>query len=71
MEVKNTVVEVTEQKRFIWYGHLRRTEEGRIPKTAVESEQEARRRREKPRAKRIGCVQKDMDNYGFQFIRRC
>lgn len=43
MEVENTVVEVIE--RLMWYAHLRRIEECRIPKAVVEWEPEGRRKK--------------------------
>ena len=39
MEVVNTVVEMIEQKRLMWYGHLKRTKEDRISKTVADGSQ--------------------------------
>ena len=67
IEAQNTVVGVTEQKRFLWDGHFSRMEEDRIPKTVPEWEPDGRRkRRGKPRKKWVDCVQKHMDKYGLQ-----
>jgi hypothetical protein len=48
MEVEKTILERIEQKQLQWYGHVKRMENDRLPKTTMEWETEGRRRKGTP-----------------------
>jgi hypothetical protein len=48
MEVEKTILERMERKQLQWYGHVKRIENDRLPKTIMEWEREGRRRKGRP-----------------------
>jgi hypothetical protein len=62
MEVGKNILEVTEEKRLRWFGHVKRMPGNRLPLKVVEWEPEGTRRREDP--KRDG-VKRSMTNHGL------
>jgi hypothetical protein len=51
MEVGKTIIERIEQKQLQWYGHKKRMENDRLPKTAMEWETGGKRRKGRPLGK--------------------
>jgi hypothetical protein len=49
MEVGKNILEVTEEKRLRWFGHLKRMPGNRLPRNILEWEAEGTRRREDPK----------------------
>jgi hypothetical protein len=49
IRVGGNIVEDIRKKHLIWYGHVKRMEEGRLPKHILEWHAEGRRRRGRPR----------------------
>lgn len=65
MEVKRNVLEVIEERRLRWYGHLKRMSPGRIPKLAMEWEPEGRRKRGRPRTQWRDKLEESMAGRGL------
>ena len=57
---KPDTIDIIQQKRVQWYGHVRRMPEERIPKLIVDWTPWERRKRGSPRKTRIEGVQADM-----------
>lgn len=64
MKVEEDINNTIERKRLQWYGHVRRMEEGRIPKCILEWEIGRRRRRGRPATTWINSVQISMGRVG-------
>jgi hypothetical protein len=55
MDVGKNILEVTEEKRLRWFGHVKRMPGNRLPRKILEWEPEGRRRR--------GKTQREMDRW--------
>jgi hypothetical protein len=64
MEVRKNILEVTEEKRLRWFGHVKRMPGNRLPLKVLEREPEGTRRRGRPKKRRIGGVRRNMTNHG-------
>jgi hypothetical protein len=49
MEVRKNILEVTEEKRLRWFGHVKRMPGNRLPLKILEWDPEGTRRREDPK----------------------
>jgi hypothetical protein len=49
MEVRKNILEVTEEKRLRWFGHVKRMPGNRLPLKVLEWEPEGKRRKEDPK----------------------
>jgi hypothetical protein len=49
MEVRKNILEVTEEKRLRWFGHVKRMPGNRLPLKVLEWEPEGTRRRGRPK----------------------
>jgi hypothetical protein len=65
MEVRKNILEVTEEKRLRWFGHVRRMPGNRLPLKIVEWEPEGKRRRGRPKKRWIDGVRRSMTNHGL------
>jgi hypothetical protein len=63
MEVRKNILEVTEEKRLRWFGHVKRMPGNRLPLKILEWEPEGTRRRGRP--KEINGVRRSMTNHGL------
>jgi hypothetical protein len=63
MEVEKTILERTEQKQSQWYGHVKRMENDRLPKTTMEWETEGRRRKGRPLGTWTDGIRYSMEKY--------
>lgn len=61
MEVRKDIVEVIEEKRLSWFGHVKRMEDSRIPKRILEWHAEGRRGRGRPKERWMNGVQQSMN----------
>jgi hypothetical protein len=48
MRIHGNIADGIRNKRFLWHGHVRRTEQGRLPKQVLEGQAEGWRRRGRP-----------------------
>jgi hypothetical protein len=64
MEVGN--LEVTEEKRLRWFGHVKRIPGNRLPLKILEWEPEGTRRRGRPKERWIDGVRRSMTNHGLR-----
>jgi hypothetical protein len=65
MEVGKNILEVTEEKRLLWFGHVKRMPGNRLPQTILEWEPEGTRRRGRPKERWIDGVRQSMTNHGL------
>jgi hypothetical protein len=63
--VGKNILEVTEEKRLRWFGHVKRMPENRLPLKILEWEPERTRRRRRPKERRIDGVRRSMTNHGL------
>jgi hypothetical protein len=66
MEVGKNMLEVTEEKRLLWFGHVKRIPGNRLPLKILEWETEGTRRRGRPKEKWIDGVRRSMTNHGLR-----
>jgi hypothetical protein len=65
MEVGKNILEVTEEKRLRWFGHLKRMPGNRLPLKILEWEPEGTRRSGRPRKRWIDGVRRSMTKHGL------
>jgi hypothetical protein len=66
MEVRKNILEVIEEKRLRWFGHVERMPGNRLPLKVLEWEAEGTRRRGRPKKERwIDGVRRSMTNHGL------
>jgi hypothetical protein len=65
MEVGKSILEVTEEKRLRWFGHVKRMPGNRLPLKVLEWEPEGKRRRGRPKERWIDGVRRSMTNHGL------
>jgi hypothetical protein len=65
MEVGKNILEVTEEKRLRWFGHVKRMPGNRLTLTVLEWEPEGTRRRGRPKERWIAGVRRNMTNHGL------
>jgi hypothetical protein len=65
MEVGKNILEVTEEKRLRWFGHVKRTPGNRLPLTILEWEREGMLRKGGPKDRWIDGVRRSMTNHGL------
>jgi hypothetical protein len=65
MEVGKNMLEVTEEERLLWFGHVKRIPGNRLPLKILEWETEGTRRRGRPKEKWIDGVRRSMTNHGL------
>jgi hypothetical protein len=65
MEVGKNILEVTEEKRLRWFGHVKRMPGNRLTLKILEWEPEGTRRRERPKERWIDGVRRSMTNHGL------
>ena len=61
MEVDRNILEVIEERKMRWFGHVERMGEDRIPKMILEWNAEGRRRRGKPREQWMDGIRRSMN----------
>jgi hypothetical protein len=64
MEVGKNILEVIEEKRLRWFGHVKRMPGNRLPLKILEWEREGTRRRGRPKDRWIDEVRRSMTNHG-------
>jgi hypothetical protein len=65
MEVGKNILEVTEEKRLRWFGHVKRMPGNRLPQKILEREPVGTRRRGRPKERWIAGVRRNMTNHGL------
>jgi hypothetical protein len=65
MEVGKNILEVIEEKRIRWFGHVKRMPGNRLPLKILEWEPEGTRRRGRPKERWIDGVRRSMTNHGL------
>jgi hypothetical protein len=65
MEVGKYILEVIEQKRLRWFGHVKRIPENRLPLKILEWEPEGTRRKGRPKERWIDGVRRSMTKHGL------
>jgi hypothetical protein len=65
MEVRNNILEVIEENRLRWFGHVKRMPGNRLPLKVLEREPERTRRRGRPKERWIDGVRWSMTNHGL------
>jgi hypothetical protein len=65
MEMRKNILEVTEEKRLRWFGHVKRMPENRLPLKILEWEPEGMRKRQRPKERWIDGVRWSMTNHGL------
>jgi hypothetical protein len=63
--VGKNILEVTEEKRLRWFGHVKRMPGNRLPRKILEREPEGTRRSGRPKDRRIDGVRRSMKNHGL------
>jgi hypothetical protein len=66
MEVGKNILEVIEEKRLRWFGHVKRMSGNRLPLKILEWEAEGTRRRGRPKERWIDGVGRSMTNHGLR-----
>jgi hypothetical protein len=66
MEVGKNILEVSEEKRLRWFGHIKRMPGNRLPLKMLEWEPEGMRRRGRLKERWIDGVRRSMTNYGLR-----
>ena len=62
MDMSSTVIEDIERRQLIWYGHVRRMPDERLPKKVMEWEPEGRRKIGRPKKSWMEGVRKAMSS---------
>jgi hypothetical protein len=65
MVVRKNILEVTEEKRLRWFGHVKIMPGNRLPLKVLEWEPEGKRRRGRPKERWIDGVRRSMTNHGL------
>jgi hypothetical protein len=65
MEMRKNILEVTEEKRLRWFGHVKRMPGNSLPLKILEWEPEETRRRGRPKGRWIDGVRRSMTNHGL------
>jgi hypothetical protein len=65
MEVGKNILEVIEEKRLRWFGHVERMPGNRLPLKILEYEPKGTRRRGRPKERWIDGVRRSMTNHGL------
>jgi hypothetical protein len=65
MEVGKNILEVTEEKRLRWFGHVKRMPGNRLPLKNLDWEPEGTGRRGRPKESWIDGVRRSMINHGL------
>jgi hypothetical protein len=65
MEVGKNILEVTEEKRLRWFGHVKKMPGNRLTLNILEWEPEGTRRRGRPKERWIDGVRRSMTNHGL------
>jgi hypothetical protein len=65
MEVRKNILEVIEEKRLRWFGHVKRMPVNRLPLKVLEWEPEGTRRRGRPKERWLDGVRQSMTNHGL------
>jgi hypothetical protein len=65
MEVGKNILEVTEEKRLRWFGHVERMPGKRLPRKILEWEPKGTRRRGRPKERWIDGVRRSMIDHGL------
>jgi hypothetical protein len=65
MEVGKNILEVIEEKRLRWFGHIKRRPRNRLKLIILEWEPEGTRRRGRPKERWIDGVRRSMTNHGL------
>jgi hypothetical protein len=65
MEVRKNILEVTEEKRLRWFGHVERMPGNRLSLKVLEWEPEGTRRRGRPKERWIDGVRRSMTSHGL------
>jgi hypothetical protein len=65
MEVVKNILEVTEEKRLRWFGHVKRMPGNRLPRKISEWEPERTRRRGRLKERWIDGIRRSMTNHGL------
>jgi hypothetical protein len=65
MEVRKNILEVTEGKRLLWFGHVKRMPGNRLSMKILEWEPQGTRRRGRPKERWIDGVRRSMINHGL------
>jgi hypothetical protein len=66
MEVGKNILEVIEENRLRWFGHVKRMPRNRLPLNILKWEPEGTRRRGRPKERRIDGVRRSMTNHGLR-----
>jgi hypothetical protein len=66
IEVGKNTLEVTEEKRLRWFGHVKRMPVNRLPQKNLEWEPEGTRRRVRPKERWIYGIRRSMINHGLR-----
>jgi hypothetical protein len=66
MEEGKNILEVTEEKRLRWFGHVKRISGNRLPRKISEWEPEGTRRRGRPKEREIDGERRSMTNHGTE-----
>jgi hypothetical protein len=66
MEVRKNILEVIEEKRLRWFGHVKRMPGNRLPLKILEWEPEGTRRRGRPKERWIDGVRWSTTNHGLR-----
>jgi hypothetical protein len=59
------ILEIIEEKRLRWFGHVKRKPGNRLPLKILEWEPEGTRRRGRPKERRVDEVRRSMTNHGL------
>jgi hypothetical protein len=65
MEVGKNILEVIEEKRLLWFGHVKRMPGNRLPLKILEWELEGTRRRGRSKERWIDGVRRRLTNHGL------
>jgi hypothetical protein len=65
MEVGKNILEVIDENRLRWFGHVKRMSVNRLPLKILELEPEGTRRRGRPEERWIDGVRRSMTNHGL------
>jgi hypothetical protein len=66
MEVGKNILEVIEEKRLRWFGHVKRMPGNRLPLKILEWEPEGTRRNRRHKERRIDGVRRSKTNHGLR-----